>query len=47
MKIGKKLIYFVEKVYGDDMGRGKSTEVKRRQAHILKVRIRRFIKSLE
>lgn len=47
MKASKKIIYFLEKVYGDDLGRGKSKTAKHRHAHNLKVRLRRFVNLLD
>ena len=42
----KKLIYFVEKVYGDDLGRGKSKTSKHRHRKILRTRLRRLLNRL-
>ena len=43
----KKLILYVEKSYGDDLGRGKSSASKHRHRHTIKVRIRKYLKEIE
>lgn len=40
-----KLILFLDKSYGDDIGRGKNNIAKHRHKHKLRVRMRRFIKN--
>ena len=47
MKISNKVCFFLEKVYGDDLGVGKSKTSKHRHSHTQNVRLRRFVKSLE
>jgi len=42
-----KLIKFLEKSWGDDLGRGKSKTSKHKHRHLIKVRLRRYLKQLE
>ena len=41
-----KLILFLEKSYGDDLGRGKSLVSKYRHRKMIKTRLRKFVKQL-
>ena len=42
-----KIIQYLEKCYGDDLGRGKSNVSKHRHKHLLKVRLRNYLKTIE
>ena len=43
MKGLSKLIRYLSKDYGDDIGRGKNKTSKHRQKHTLRARLRRFV----
>ncbi len=45
-KYMSKLILYLEKCYGDDLGRGKSVVSKRRFKRMIKVRFRRYINKI-
>ena len=46
MKGFNKLIKFLDKSWGDDLGRGKNNTAKHRHKHMIMVRLRRFVKDL-
>ena len=46
MKGFNKLIRYLGKDWGDDLGRGKNITAKHRHKHMIRVRLRRFVKDL-
>jgi hypothetical protein len=43
----RKLILYLERSFGDDLGRGKSVNSKRRHRRQINVRLRKFVNSIE